>query len=86
MEENSYNLLPKSDHLETLAEAISDVGYWTWWAEKLPEVFQIEFGGSQLYFPATSPDTPPQSKVAVQFRQPTSVSFIARSEDPGEFG
>ena len=85
MEEKNYSLLAESDYLEILADAISDVGYWSWWAEKLPDVFQIEFGGSQLFFPPINPESPPQSKIAIQFRQPISVSFISRNENPDNF-
>ncbi|AHM59233.1 hypothetical protein D770_04830 [Flammeovirgaceae bacterium 311] len=85
MNEKDNTNLAEKDHLEILADAISDVGYWTWWAEKLPDVYQIEFGGSQLYFPPTDPEHPPQSRIAVQFRQPTSVNFISRKDYANTF-
>jgi hypothetical protein len=40
-----------TDHLAVLANAISDVGYWSWWARERPDMFQLKFGGTQLYFP-----------------------------------
>lgn len=81
MEDKSKNAFTDHDSLEILADAVSDLGYWSWWAEKLPDSFQIEFGGTQLYFPPQSPDRPPQTRIAVQFKQPTSVSFISRQHD-----
>lgn len=64
---------------EILANAISDVGYWSWWTEQLPDAFQIEFGGTQLYFPPISSTNPPQTQIAIQFRQPTSINFISKN-------
>jgi hypothetical protein len=72
--------LLEHDQLEILADAISDIGYWSWWTEQLPELFQIEFGGTQLYFPPTNSDTPPQTQIAVRFDHPTSISFISKNE------
>ena len=65
-----------SAHLSTLEEAISDVGYWRWWAEALPEIFQVEFGGVQLHFPPADSDHPPNSVVALRFFEPTVVAFL----------
>lgn len=64
------------EYLPTLEEAISDVGYWRWWAEALPDIFQVEFGGVQLHFPPTSPDHPPNSVVALRFFEPSVVAFL----------
>ena len=72
-------------HLALLADAISDVGYWSWWTQELPELFQIEFGGTQLYFPPLSADNPPQTRIALQFQQPTSISFLNRGEGTADF-
>lgn len=64
---------PDADQLTLLADAIANVGYWTWWAQELPDVFQLEFAGTQLYLalPA-SPDQPPSSLVV----------FASRSSEP----
>lgn len=58
-----------TDHLTTLEQAISDVGYWRWWADALPDVFQVEFGGVQLHFPPASPEEPPNDVVALRLYQ-----------------
>ncbi|MEK4978156.1 hypothetical protein [Bacillus sp. FSL K6-6540] len=62
--------------LEILEEAISDVGYWSWWAEKLPEAFQIEFGGTHVWSPPSSSDSPPSGQIALRFGNPISVCFL----------
>lgn len=78
--------IPNTDQLALLADAISDVGYWTWWAQNLPDVFQVEYAGTQLYFaPATSSDQPPSSRVALQFRQPTSICLLGRGAAEADF-
>lgn len=75
-----------ADQLALLADAISDVGCWTWWAQELPDVFQLEFAGTQLYLaPPASPDQPPSSRVALQFRQPSCVCFLYRGEKATDF-
>ena len=74
-----------ADPLALLADAISDVGYWSWWTHELPEVFQVEFGGTQLYFPPPSADKPPQTQIALQFQQPTSISFLSRGVSTEDF-
>jgi hypothetical protein len=68
------------DHLPLLEEAISDVGYWRWWTEALPDLFQVEFGGVQLHFAPASPEVAPNSVVALRFRQPTLVAFLTSKE------
>jgi hypothetical protein len=80
-------VIPLSDNeqLDILADAISDVGYWSWWTEQLPDIFQIEFGGTQLYFNPTSSDLPPQTQIALQFKYPSSVNFISKSKDTDNF-
>jgi len=75
------NAISYNTHLEILADAISDIGWWSWWTKGLPEIFQIEFGGCQLYFPPKNADMPPQTQIAIRFIHPTSISFITRSEE-----
>ncbi|RZJ94071.1 MAG: hypothetical protein EOO60_03815, partial [Hymenobacter sp.] len=78
--------LPGADQLALLADAISDVGYWTWWAQLLPDAFQVEFAGTQLHFsPPTSPDQPPPSRVALKFQHPTCVCFLYRGQEATDF-
>lgn len=62
-----------------LTSAISDVGYWRWWAESLPEFFQLEFGGVQIHAPAEDKTRPPSSLLALRFYRPSKVSFIRRT-------
>ncbi|MEK8045774.1 hypothetical protein [Ideonella margarita] len=69
-----------SDYLPTLEEAISDVGYWRWWADALPDIFQVEFGGVQLHFPPHSPNHPPNSVVALRFFEPSVVAFLTEQD------
>lgn len=69
-----------ADYLELLADAISDVGYWRWWVADLPEVFQIEFGGVQLWSPPTAADEPPCGIIALRFTDPVNVVFLTLSE------
>jgi hypothetical protein len=71
--------LSEADQLALLADAISDIGYWSWWTAALPDAFQLVFGGTQLYFPPTSADKPLQTQIALQFQQPTSASFLSRA-------
>jgi hypothetical protein len=68
------------NHLSILEEAIADVGYWRWWADSLPRVFQVEFGGVQLYFPSASADKPSNGVVALRFLEPSLVAFLTASE------
>lgn len=51
--------------LDILSSAICDVGYWSWWTTNLPAVIQIEFGGTQLYFPLADNSQPPSTQVAM---------------------
>jgi hypothetical protein len=69
------------DPLGILADVISDVGYWTWWASGLPDTFQIEFGGTQLLFGPPASQGPPPTKIAIQFRKPAYVFFISRARE-----
>lgn len=66
--------------LGTLADAIADVGYWAWWVSNLPDKFQIEFGGTQLYIASGDNNDPPITKIALQFLDPISISFISRDD------
>ena len=72
--------LTENQILEILGNAISDVGYWSWWTTNLPKVIQIEFGGTQLYFPPSDNSQPPNTQIAIQFRNPKTISFITREE------
>ncbi|HNT20177.1 MAG TPA: hypothetical protein PKL70_07105 [Saprospiraceae bacterium] len=72
--------LTENQKLEILGDSISDVGYWSWWTTDLPKVIQIEFGGTQLYFPPSDNSQPPNSQIAIQFINPKSISFLTREE------
>ena len=72
--------LTENQKLEILGDSISDVGYWSWWTIDLPKVIQIEFGGTQLYFAPSDNSQPPNSQIAIQFRNPKSISFLTREE------
>jgi hypothetical protein len=82
---STSELIPDAEQLELLADAISDVGYWSWWTHDLPDGFQLEFGGTQLYFPPASSDKPPQTQIALQFQQPASISFLIRGTSTEDF-
>jgi hypothetical protein len=75
MSEN--NSLTEKEILEVLGDAICDVGYWSWWTSDLPTVVQVEFGGTQLYFPSKDNSEPPSSQIAIQFINPKSISFLS---------
>ena len=75
--EKPINTTPERDPLDILTDAISDVGYWCWWADGYPDYFQIEFGGTQLYFPLANSDEVPQTIIAVRFIQPVSCKSSA---------
>jgi hypothetical protein len=64
-----------------LISAISDVGYWRWWSERLPEMFQIEFGGVQIYVPLGDSAKPPSGLLAIRFSRPSRVSFLRKGID-----
>lgn len=65
--------------LDVLAYAMSDVGLWTWWSEKFPDVLQLEFNRTMLYFSAPSTDRPPSNQIALVFQNPTSVTLMTRN-------
>lgn len=68
-----------TDANRVLEEAISDVGYWRWWAEALPRVFQVEFGGVQLWNPPAQEGAPPSGVVALRFVDPSLVVFLTET-------
>jgi hypothetical protein len=68
------------NYINILESAISDVGYWRWWAEKLPDVFQIEFGGVQLWNPPSKTGSPPSGIVAIRFNNPSVVAFLTKND------
>jgi hypothetical protein len=61
-----------------LETAISDVGYWTWWAAKLPHTIQIEFEGVQLWNPPLRAEGPPSGQIALRFHAPSCIAFLRR--------
>ena len=71
--------------LSVLSNAVSDVGYWSWWTQAPSGDFQIEFGGTQLYFPPLEETAPPNSQVAFAFAAPTAINFISRGSAPADF-
>lgn len=78
-EKFSIETLTETQILDILSNAICDVGYWSWWTSDLPSVFQIEFGGTQLYFPSADNSQPPSSQIAIQFINPKSISFLTKN-------
>jgi hypothetical protein len=64
----------------TLVSAIRDTGVWRWWTERLPDIFQIEFSGVQLYMPPEDKNKPPSSILALRFYRPSFVGFIRRKD------
>lgn len=62
--------------LKILETAISDVGYWRWWTSKLPDTIQLEFGGTLLWFPPTSPGKVTTGQLAVRLRNPLIAAFL----------
>lgn len=63
----------------TLVSAIADVGYWRWWTERLPGLFQLEFGGVQIYSPPATEAVAPSSLLALRFLNPSRISFLTRA-------
>jgi hypothetical protein len=70
--------------LEALAEAIRDVGYWKWWTAELPDVFQLEFGGTQLYSPPPAGE-PNRGMIALRFPSPVSVRWLSWPGAPADW-
>ena len=79
-EKPSTDPLTEIQILDILSNAICDLGYWSWWTTNLPTAIQIEFGGTQLYFPPADNSQPPSTQIAIQFRNPKSISFLTRQE------
>ena len=79
-EKQSNESLAEIQILDILKDAICDVGYWSWWVTELPTIIQIEFRGTQLYFPPVDNSKPPNSQIAIQFRNPKSISFLTKQE------
>lgn len=73
--------LSEAQILSILGKAISDLGYWSWWATDLPKVIQIEFGRTQLYFPPKDSTLAPNTQLAIQFVNPKSISYLSRAEN-----
>jgi hypothetical protein len=78
---SANNSLTEKEILEMLGDAICDVGYWSWWTSNLPTIVQVEFGGTQLYFPPKEDSIPPGSQIAIQFINPKSISFLSINEN-----
>ena len=72
--------------LQILEEAISQMGYWTWWTTGAPDLFQVEFDATLLWNRPIERDGPPSGKVALRFSGTKSVSFITRSDQGEDVG
>jgi hypothetical protein len=68
--------------IKILETSISDVGYWSWWASEFPDLFQLEFGGVQLWNPPMKENQAPSGLLALRFLDPISVSTMTRNNDP----
>jgi hypothetical protein len=81
-----YTLSMGSDQkeIEILEEAILDVGNLIYWAEVFPDIFQLEFDCVQLWNPPIRDNESPSNIIALQFRKPTSVSFLTFNEETPE--
>jgi hypothetical protein len=73
--------MDRTEELQTLASALSDIGHFRWWDERFPDVVQLEFGGVQLWMPSSAPDRPPRAMLALSFIRPRSVSFLTRGDE-----
>lgn len=69
--------------LAILANAISDVGYWSYWLEHFPDLFQLEFRGVLLWNPPIKEGKPPSGQIALLFQEPYSVDFLTFSNSAG---
>jgi hypothetical protein len=75
-----------NEHLLALESAISDVGHWTWWTGNLPDTFQVEFSGTQLWNLPLGEGKPPSGQIALCFRKPRLVYFLTLLESvPGDW-
>lgn len=70
---------------EILASAIADVGYWSWWAAKIPDFVQIEFGWTQLWSSPIQVGAPPTNQIALKFKAPQSIVFLTHKNAPHDF-
>ena len=70
------------DPIDALADAVSDVGYWNWWDSALPDAFQVNFGGIQLWIPAIEEGEAPESHIAIRIMNPRSVAFLSSEDAP----
>ena len=66
---------------EILVDAIADVGYWRWWVSELPDHFQLEFGGVQLFIDPKEKGKPPSSLLALRFIEPSNIHLYTLSHD-----
>lgn len=76
------------DRLSILEAAISNVGYWRWWSQRLPESFQVEFGGVQLWTPLSDEGSPQPGLFALRFHAPSVVAFLtdaSAADVPGDW-
>ncbi|HEX7858879.1 MAG TPA: hypothetical protein VF773_00990 [Verrucomicrobiae bacterium] len=69
------------DAFEILEDAIPDCGYWRWWAANLPNSFQVEFGGVQLFQPPPKGSCTPSTIYALRFLQPRRIEFLDFAAD-----
>lgn len=69
-----------NSHLTILEDAIGDIGYWRWWVADLPQMFQVEFGGVQLWTAPGTATSPPSGVVALRFASPSAVEFLLAAE------
>ena len=78
---STLNLFENEDSdLEVLEQAITDIGYWNWWAEYLPDCVQVEFAGVQLWSEEPQEGQPQRGTLALRFVQPISFSFLTRNK------
>ena len=63
-----------------LEQAITDIGYWSWWTEYLPKGVQVEFAGVQLWSEEPQEGQPQRGTLALRFVQPISFSFLTRNK------
>ena len=73
-----------NEYLPALESAISDVGHWTWWTANLPDTFQVEFDGTQLWNPPLGEGKPPSGQIALRFRKPRLIYFLTLSNSVPE--
>jgi hypothetical protein len=66
-----------SKTIEILERAISDIGVCSWWSQKLPDIFQIEFRQVLLWNPPIEDGNPPSGQIALRFIHPVHVSFLS---------